>query len=329
MLNQVQITLCRLQKSVSSIQNPNNSSKILNSSSPVGKTKTSETKKSDPSNVVYAVKPTSTPPNQGVTIADIEAGKKTLKFDTQTTNSSAVKSVQDRLKALGYSIGNDAYGTFGSGTDSAVRRFQEDNKRTTGCENGIDGIVGKKTWLALRDTNADDYKTYGKKVSGVSGLKGLSSDIDVIARLIYGECNDARDNGGQEAVAWTLISRRKAGGFSGGEPNTYRNIAFAPGQFAALTNENENGLAEAPERASAAWRKALDIAKKLIGGKENQIAKPKGFTDQKYFWQAGYFDENKRILANGQVQIKMDGNWVNVKDVETFGGNTFFNLGRK
>ncbi|WAM35838.1 M23 family metallopeptidase [Caldicellulosiruptor acetigenus] len=36
-------------KSGSSIQNQNNSSKILNSSSPVGKTKTSETKKSDPS----------------------------------------------------------------------------------------------------------------------------------------------------------------------------------------------------------------------------------------------------------------------------------------
>ena len=52
-----------------------------------------------------------------------------------------VRSVQQRLSELGYSLGVD--GNFGPGTAQAVVAFQQDNNL------GNDGVVGPNTWAAL------------------------------------------------------------------------------------------------------------------------------------------------------------------------------------
>lgn len=56
---------------------------------------------------------------------------------------AAVKEVQQLLKDLGYDVG-EVDGIFGSGTETAVRAFQ------TEVELETDGIVGPRTWAALR-----------------------------------------------------------------------------------------------------------------------------------------------------------------------------------
>lgn len=56
-----------------------------------------------------------------------------------------VRDIQDRLCALGYPRGDDASGTYDTGTESAVRAFQD----ARGLP--VDGIVGPMTWRALVD----------------------------------------------------------------------------------------------------------------------------------------------------------------------------------
>ena len=57
------------------------------------------------------------------------------------STGDAVKTLQQRLKQLGYSIGVD--GIFGKNTKNVVIQFQKSKKLTA------DGIVGSKTWVAL------------------------------------------------------------------------------------------------------------------------------------------------------------------------------------
>lgn len=80
-----------------------------------------------------------------ITITNTEVeedmGLPTLK---QGANGDAVKVLQKLLVASGYDCGKAGIdGDFGSGTLSAVKKFQSDNKLSP------DGVVGEKTWAAL------------------------------------------------------------------------------------------------------------------------------------------------------------------------------------
>ncbi len=56
-----------------------------------------------------------------------------------------VRDIQQRLDRLGFPIGPDPSGEFGSGTEAAVEQLQ----RSRGLR--VDGIVGPRTWQALVD----------------------------------------------------------------------------------------------------------------------------------------------------------------------------------
>jgi N-acetylmuramoyl-L-alanine amidase len=56
---------------------------------------------------------------------------------------AAVRDIQERLDALGFSPGQDTPSSFSAGTEDAVREFQ----RARGLD--VDGIVGPDTWRSL------------------------------------------------------------------------------------------------------------------------------------------------------------------------------------
>lgn len=71
----------------------------------------------------------------------------------QGDTGSCVKVLQNLLLAKGYSIGASyATGTFGSGTDFAVRRYQSAYRSLA-----IDGIVGPATWSSLVNGGYSKY----------------------------------------------------------------------------------------------------------------------------------------------------------------------------
>jgi N-acetylmuramoyl-L-alanine amidase len=59
------------------------------------------------------------------------------------SSGESVRDVQRRLAGLGFSIDTDRAGSFGPGTEAAVRRFQ----RRRGLR--VDGICGNQTWSSL------------------------------------------------------------------------------------------------------------------------------------------------------------------------------------
>ncbi|MDL2235916.1 peptidoglycan-binding protein [Christensenellaceae bacterium OttesenSCG-928-L17] len=77
-------------------------------------------------------------------------------------SGSNVKKVQTRLKELNYMSSKDVDGYFGSGTEAAVRSFQNRNSLS------VDGKVGAKTLAALNSSSA-------KKASSSSSSSGSSS----------------------------------------------------------------------------------------------------------------------------------------------------------
>ncbi len=76
------------------------------------------------------------------------AGRRTVNIELDVLKKGAkgeqVKTLQRLLIAMGYSCGTKgADGSFGKATDSAVRKYQEDNNLE------VDGSVGKATWTSL------------------------------------------------------------------------------------------------------------------------------------------------------------------------------------
>jgi outer membrane protein OmpA-like peptidoglycan-associated protein len=92
---------------------------------------------------------------------------------------------------------------------------------------------------------------------------GTLSDVDLIARTIYGECNDENDKNGQFAVAWTIINRRFVeNDFKGWN---YRSIVLSAGQYMAIVgDQEETALARKPKINSKAFKTAILAANTML-----------------------------------------------------------------
>lgn len=131
------------------------------------------------------------------------------------SSGSTVEKLQQRLKNWGYYSG-DIDGIYGSHTESAVKKFQKNNGLTA------DGIVGPATAKKIGITLGS---------SSSSGSSGNSKDVDLLARLIYGEAR-GEPYEGQVAVAAVVLNRVKSSKF----PNTIASVIYQPGAFDVVSD---------------------------------------------------------------------------------------------
>lgn len=140
----------------------------------------------------------------------------------QGSTGADVKVVQQKLKNWGYYSGS-VDGIYGKQTKNAVVLFQKKNGLT------VDGIVGTKTLQAL-----GIYSTSNNSSSG-SGTSYSNSDINLLARAVYGEAR-GESYTGQVAVAAVILNRVKSPSF----PNTISGVIYQPYAFTAVADGQIN-----------------------------------------------------------------------------------------
>ena len=132
-----------------------------------------------------------------------------------------VKQIQEKLKRWGYYDGN-VDGIYGSKTVSAVKAFQKKNGLT------VDGIAGTNTLNAMGITSSSSSGSSSNSSSN-------SSDINLLARLIYGEAR-GEPYTGQVAVGAVVLNRVKSSLF----PNTIAGVIYQSGAFDAVSDGQIN-----------------------------------------------------------------------------------------
>ena len=135
------------------------------------------------------------------------------------SRGSEVTQIQTKLKRWGYYKGN-VDGIFGTQTLEAVKYFQRKNGLV------VDGIAGKKTLEAMGIFNSS---------SSSSSSSSNSSDLNLLARLIYGEAR-GESYTGQVAVGAVVLNRVKSSSF----PNTISGVIYQSGAFDAVKDGQIN-----------------------------------------------------------------------------------------
>ena len=148
----------------------------------------------------------------------------------QGNSGTNVKTLQQKLKNWGYYTGA-VDGVFGPKTKAAVILFQK--------RNGLapDGIVGAKTLAAL-----------GMSLSSSSSTSSSysNSDVNLLARLIYGEAR-GESYVGQVAVGAVVMNRIKSASF----PNTLSGVIYQKYAFTAVADGQINLTPDANAKKAA------------------------------------------------------------------------------
>ena len=129
-----------------------------------------------------------------------------------------VRQIQTKLKRWGYYNGN-IDGIYGSQTLAAVRWFQSKNGLA------VDGIAGPKTLAAMGIFSSNT----------TSGGTNSNSDLNLLARLVYGEAR-GEPYTGQVAVAAVVLNRVKSSSF----PNTVAGVIYQSGAFSVVNDGQIN-----------------------------------------------------------------------------------------
>lgn len=134
------------------------------------------------------------------------------------SRGSEVTQIQTKLKRWGYYNGN-IDGIYGSQTLAAVKYFQRKNGLT------VDGIAGPATLKAMGIFTS----------SSSSGSSSNSSNLNLLARVVYGEAR-GEPYSGQVAVAAVVLNRVKSSSF----PNTISGVVYQAGAFDAVRDGQIN-----------------------------------------------------------------------------------------
>lgn len=150
------------------------------------------------------------------------------------SSGAVVTQIQTKLKSWGYYTGT-VDGIYGSGTERAVRAFQQKNGLT------VDGKAGDQTLAAM------GLSAGGGNSSNSSGSGGASSSqVDLLARLISAEAR-GEPYSGQVAVGAVVLNRIKHPSF----PNTLSGVIYQNGAFTCITDGQFNQpVAESAYRAA-------------------------------------------------------------------------------
>ena len=139
-----------------------------------------------------------------------------------------VRQVQQKLQKWGYLKGA-ADGVFGQDTYEAVVLFQKKNGLTA------DGVVGTATFRAL-----------GINTGAAATSTGKSKNLDLLARLVYGEAR-GEPYLGQVAVAAVVLNRVQHPSF----PDTLSGVIYQKGAFSCLYDgQFDQPVAESAFRAA-------------------------------------------------------------------------------
>lgn len=152
-----------------------------------------------------------------------------------------VKAVQNALKSSGY-YKSTVDGVWGRRTMCAVMSFQSD------CGLTVDGVVGSSTAKKLGIT-LNSGSSGGNSGGSVGNIS--QSDLDLLARCVYGESRGEPYNG-QVAVAAVVLNRVKSSKF----PNTIYGVIYQKNAFTAV-NDGQINLTP-NETAYRAARDALN-----------------------------------------------------------------------
>ena len=146
------------------------------------------------------------------------------------SSGSEVRKIQQKLKQWGYYDG-DVDGIYGSGTESAVKRFQSKNGLTA------DGICGVQTLSAL---GLSSLSSSSHAVSSDNG------NVYLLARIISAEAR-GESYRGQVAVGAVVLNRVESSQF----PNTLAGVIYQKGAFTAIDDgQFDEPIAESAYRAA-------------------------------------------------------------------------------
>ena len=140
--------------------------------------------------------------------------------------------IQQRLQEWGYYSG-ELDGIYGTSTADAVRLFQQNNGLTS------DGIAGDSTLSAL----------------GIVSQVSQASDLDLLARAIYGE-GRGEPYEGQVAIGAVILNRVKSANFPDGQINLLPNRTAYLAAIDALNGWDPTGGALYywnPATATSRW----------------------------------------------------------------------------
>lgn len=137
------------------------------------------------------------------------------------SKGTTVKTIQQKLKNWGYYTGA-VDGIYGQKTKEAVKYFQRKNNLT------VDGIAGPKTLAAMGISSSGTS-------SSTSSSSFTSSDVNLLAHLIYGEAR-GESYVGQVAVGAVVMNRIKSASF----PNTMSGVIYQSYAFTAVNDGQIN-----------------------------------------------------------------------------------------
>lgn len=146
------------------------------------------------------------------------------------SSGSEVRKIQEKLKRWGYYSGS-VDGIYGSGTESAVKKFQKANGLKA------DGIAGKATLNAMGISSSNSSSSSGGN---------NSNDLNLLSRVVYSEAR-GEPYVGQVAVAAIVLNRVSHSSF----PNSVAGVVYQSGAFDAVSDGQINLTPDLTARKAA------------------------------------------------------------------------------
>ena len=146
------------------------------------------------------------------------------------SSGSEVRKIQEKLKRWGYYSGS-VDGIYGSGTESAVKKFQKANGLKA------DGIAGKATLNAMGISSSNSSSSSGGN---------NSNDLNLLSRVVYSEAR-GEPYVGQVAVAAIVLNRVSHSSF----PNSVAGVVYQSGAFDAVSDGQINLTPDSTARKEA------------------------------------------------------------------------------